>query len=85
MEILGMILIGVGGIIALVGSIMFLIVAFKESILWGLGCIFVPFVSLVFLIMHWSVAKKPFLVSLCALPFYIIGILMGGLGSQPPQ
>jgi len=37
---------------------MFYIVAFKESILWGLGCLIVPFVSLVFLIVFWNDAKN---------------------------
>ena len=48
MEILGMILVGIGGITVLVGSIWFLVVTFQESLLWGLGCMFVPFVSLIF-------------------------------------
>lgn len=64
MEMLGLLLWVVGGIIGLVGGIWFLVVAFKESIWWGLGCLFVPFVGLIFLILHWSEAGKPFLVSL---------------------
>ena len=43
---------------------MFLIVAFKKSALWGLGCLFVPFVGLAFLIMNWDDAKKAFLIQI---------------------
>lgn len=47
-----MILLAVGFIISVVAGIWFLVVAFKQSVLWGLGCLFVPFVSLIFLIIH---------------------------------
>jgi hypothetical protein len=53
-----------GIIMSAIGGIWFLVVAFQESVLWGLGCMFVPFVSLIFLISHWSNAAKPFGVSL---------------------
>jgi hypothetical protein len=72
----------VGIIVLIVGSIMFLIAAFKEHILWGLGSLFVPFVSLVFLIMHWSVAKKPFLIQIIGAVLMIIGAVLGGLGAS---
>ncbi len=86
MSVLGGILMFIGVIVAFVGGIMFLIVAFKQNILWGLGCIFVPFVSLIFLIMYWNDAKKPFLIQLTALPFYILGIvLLGMAGGQVPN
>ena len=59
---MGVALIVVGGIIAFIGSIMFLICAFKESILWGLGSLFIPIVGLVFIFTHWDETKKPFFI-----------------------
>jgi hypothetical protein len=38
-------------------------VAFQTSVWWGLGSLLLPLVSLIFVIMHWPVAKKPFLIS----------------------
>ena len=38
----------------------FLIAAFKNSILWGLGCLLLYPVSIIFLILNWSEAKNPF-------------------------
>ena len=76
MEILGFALIIIGAIIAVVFGIQLLILAFRTSILWGLGYIFVPFVSLIFIIVHWDDAKTPFLRGLIAIPFYVIGILL---------
>ena len=78
MDIVGMILMAVGGIVMLVGSIMFLIAAFQESLLWGLGSIFVPFVSLIFLIMHWDKAGKPFLIQLAGMVPMIVGSFLMG-------
>ena len=48
----------------LVGVVQFFIAACSENVAWGLGCFFLPFVSLVFLVLHWRVAKKPFLLQL---------------------
>ena len=55
-----------GALFSIVGTLWLLMVIFKESILWGLGCLFLPFVGLIFLLKHWSVARKPFAVGLCA-------------------
>ena len=78
MELIAMIFLLVGGIISLVGSIWFLIVAFKESILWGVGCFLIPFVSLIFLIMHIDKAGKPFGVSLLGTVILVMGSLIAG-------
>ena len=53
-----------GLVILLIGSISYLIAAFRAGILWGLGCLLLPPVSLVFLFVHWQEAKKPFLTQL---------------------
>jgi len=76
MEILGGALILIGSIISLVFGIIILIKAFQTSVLWGLGYIFIPFVSLIFIIMHWEETKSPFLKSLIAIPLIIIGSIL---------
>lgn len=79
MGIIGTLLMVIGGIIALVGGIMFLIVAFKESILWGIGCFIIPFVGLIFLVMHWGKASKPFFIYLGG---FILAMIGGGLSGS---
>jgi glutaredoxin-like YruB-family protein len=61
-----------------IGNLMLLVAAFRQSILWGLGSLFIPFVQLFFLIRHWDQAKKGFYVGL-------LGglILMGTIVSLP--
>lgn len=56
-----------GLFLLLVGNLWFVVRAFQESILWGLGCLLLPFVSLVFLILNWRRAKDPFFVGLWGL------------------
>ncbi len=69
-----MLLIYFGFLILLIGSIGFLIVAFKNSILWGLGCLLISPISIIFLIFYWNDAKNPFFLQL-------IGIFVVFLGS----
>jgi hypothetical protein len=80
----------VGLIIMLVGGIWILVNAFKTSIWWGLGSLFVPFVSLIFVIMNWQDNKKPFFISLIGAAIYGVGayLAIGDLQQMqqlPPQ
>ncbi len=64
MEALAPFIIGLGVLIALVGSIWFLFTAFTESLLWGLICLFTGVGNLIFLLLHWDRAKRPFGIAL---------------------
>ena len=78
---LALILLGVGFLMSLAGWIWFLVVAFQESIAWGIGCLLCCFVWIAFLFMHWDAAKKPFLVSLGGGVFYVLAGVVAGGGS----
>lgn len=80
MELLSIALILIGALISIVFGIQLLITAFQTSILWGLGYMFVPFVSLIFIIVHWADAKKPFLRGLIAIPFLLLGAMLAPAG-----
>ncbi|MBA7688669.1 hypothetical protein ES703_97158 [subsurface metagenome] len=58
-----------------VGGIAFLIVAFRESILCGLACIFIPFFSLYYVITRWRKARSPFFIILIGLAIFLGGTL----------
>lgn len=62
-----------GLLILVIASIGFLIAAFKESIWWGLGCLLLSPVSLIFLIMHWHQAKNPLFLQLIGLAIMCVG------------
>jgi hypothetical protein len=50
------------GIASVITWIWLIVAGFKESALWGIGIILLPFpIAIVFAAMHWQNAKKPFL------------------------
>lgn len=71
--------------LAFIGSILFLIAAFRTSILWGLGCLLVPFISFFFLIIHWQVAKKPFLMQVIGFSLIVLMAIAEQEGLQIPS
>lgn len=68
----------IGFAFLLVGGIGLLIAAFRVSILWGIGCLILPIIQLVFLVAHWHEAKKPFLLQLAGLVIIFIAIVVYG-------
>ncbi len=64
-----------GLIVFLIGSIGFLIATFRAGILWGLGCMFLPLVSFIFLFVHWKTASKPFLVSMLGIAILFLSTM----------
>ncbi|PKH86203.1 hypothetical protein [Colwellia sp. Bg11-28] len=70
------ILVFVGLGVLLIGGIGFLITAFKQSIVWGLLCLLVSPVSLLFLIKHWGKAKKTFFIQLAGLAIMIVADIL---------
>jgi uncharacterized membrane protein len=69
----------IGIILFILGGLGLLIAAFKTHILWGLGIIIIAPAALFFTVLHWGVAKNPFLLQL--LGFVIIFISTSGLQS----
>jgi hypothetical protein len=76
MDIIAVSLILLGLVIFVVGGFWFLVAAFRESVLWGLACLFIPIVQLFFLIVHWPQAKRPFFLQLLAFVLIIVGFLI---------
>lgn len=63
-----LLLFGVAVIIAFGTAIWLLVLAFQRRIWWGLAVLFVPLANLVFIVVEWQAAKRPFLLSLLTLP-----------------
>ena len=82
MAIAGIALAAVSGLAMIVFSIQILVTAFKTSILWGLGSLFVPFVILIFIFTHWDETKKACLYSLACLPVWFLGFLLMAMGGM---
>lgn len=63
-----------GMILMLVGMIFFIIVAFRTSLLWGLAVLFLPVMWLVFLVVEWREAKRPFFWQLWGIALVMLGV-----------
>ena len=66
----------VGGVVLLIGNIMFLVKAFKAGVGWGLGVLILPPVGLVFLVKSWSESKKSFLISIAGAVLFVVGMVL---------
>jgi len=81
----------VGLIVYLVGWVMVIWIAFRESPWWGLGCFFVPLVALYFVITHWDDTKKGFLTTAAGVVLIVLGAMATptrprpGVVPQPQQ
>jgi hypothetical protein len=58
-----------GVVLLLVGCVMLIINAFKVSVLWGLGVIF--------LVKNWQENKKSFLIQVAGLALVVVGVVLG--------
>ena len=77
--IIGYILVIAGFISTIYWQLRFLVVAFNCSLWWFFGCLFVPVGDLLFLVFHFKVAKKPFILSWLGLIVFGLGIWMAGI------
>lgn len=64
-------LVGLGLVIG--GGVWFLVVAFSKSIWWGLGCLLCSPVGLVFLVLNFGRAWKPFALEVVGVALYVAG------------
>jgi hypothetical protein len=55
---LPLLLLGFG--LSVVGGLWMLVVTFRTSVWWGLGCLVIPFVELLYLFSYWDEARWPF-------------------------
>jgi hypothetical protein len=79
MHIIGYILLVLGLILWLVGEVMFLTVAYRRSLLWFFGCLFVPIVWFIFFFMNLRATGRPFVISLAGLLVVGLGGWMAGI------
>ena len=82
MEAMAGVLFVIGLIISMVGGVWLLVKAFQQSVMWGLGSMFVPFVSIIFVISYWDDAKQPFFISLAGTAFFIAAVAFGAGGEM---
>jgi uncharacterized membrane protein len=77
MEMLANLLFYLGIVVAMVGNLWLLVLAFRQNIWWGLASVIIPFVLYVFVIQFWGErVKTPFFIALTGIIMYIVGALL---------
>jgi hypothetical protein len=79
---LGTLLYVVGIVLSLIGGIWILVLAFRKSILWGLLCLFISPIAIVFAIQNWAIAKRPFLIEIAGVVLLILGAIVQGMAAS---
>lgn len=77
------ILLVIGVLVAIVGGIQFLILAFREHILWGIGCLVFWPIAIAFVLNHWYISKGPFLTHVAGLVIVVFAGMVAGIQGGP--
>jgi len=84
LSLIATVLVLIGLLLCILGALTFLVATFRESVLWGIACLVLPFASLAFLIIHWQKAKDPFFMQLYGIAFVIGAVLLSNTGLPWP-
>ena len=76
MEAISGLALGLGIILGLVGSIWIIVNAFKDSILWGLLCLLISPIQLVYAFMNLDTCKKPLGILVVGVVLYVVGTVV---------
>ena len=63
-----------GWLVAIVGYVWLLVIAFSENIGWGIGSLLCGIVAIIFGITRWPETKVPLLI-------YVAGLILSGAGA----
>jgi uncharacterized membrane protein len=62
-----------------VGAVRFLAVVYRSSVLWFFGCLFIPFVDLIYFLLNMKQTWRPMLTATVGSAMTVVGYYMGGL------
>jgi hypothetical protein len=79
MVAVGYIVLVLGILVWLYGELRFLVVAYRRNLWWFFGCLFVPFVPLIFLFMNWKATIGAYVLATAGLLITGAGAWMAGV------
>jgi hypothetical protein len=59
------------------GGLWIVILAWQKGILWGLGCLFVPVIQLVYVALNWKESRSGFFLQLAGFAALLVSVLVG--------
>lgn len=72
-------------LVVVVGSVMILVAAFRQSVLWGLAYLLIPFAGLVFIVKYWDESKQGAKILGVGIVLLILGALLAGPADSKEQ
>lgn len=63
----------IGTILILVSWLWIAVNGFRKSVLWGLGCLLVPLVGLIFAVLNFAENKIPLLLYVAGIVLFVVG------------
>src|SRR5689334_6796832 len=76
MATLGLIIMILGGIVAVIGNLWWLVAMFSSGFIWGIGGILFSPIYLVWLVTHWHDGKIPFCITLVGMVVFTFGAVL---------
>ena len=61
-----------GYVLMFIGHLWIVVEAWQKGILWGIGCLFVPLVSLIYVALNWKLVKNAFFLQVCGFILSVI-------------
>jgi hypothetical protein len=59
------------------GGLWIVVLAWQKGILWGLGCLLLPFLQLFYVALNWKQAKSAFFLVLAGFAAFFLSAAMG--------
>lgn len=78
MTAIGYIMFWLGMIVWLVGNLMFLVIVFRNSLVWFFGCLLVPFLDLSYFLLYPKQTWKPMLIAIVGCLAAVGGYCLAG-------
>ncbi len=75
------ILLVAGWLLTFLGSLWIIVLAWQRSVLWGVICVLVPIVQIVYVAMHVKESKQAFFLQIAGLILVVLASLAGVPGS----
>jgi hypothetical protein len=67
-----------GALFIVIGQIRILVLAFRKGVGWGVSCLLVPPVALIFVLLHWDIAGSMLLLELAGFGLLFWSGMLGG-------
>lgn len=71
------VLIWLGYVLCFAGGLWIVVLAFRKGILWGVGCLFVPILQLIYVALYWKQAKAAFFLQVTGLSAFFVSAVIG--------